>query len=80
MFVSGKVEVKDTEDTFLWKGVSNKAFTRQFTLADNMEIESAEYLNGMLKIWLETVTPKTTKKKININEPAKRPAGVKTNV
>lgn len=80
LIVSGKVEVKDTEDTFLWKGVSNKAFTRQFTLADNMEIESAEYLNGMLKIWLETVTPKTTKKKININEPAKRPAGVKTNV
>lgn len=69
LIVKGNVEVKDADDQYLFKGISNKAFTRQFTLADNMEIEGAEFINGMLKIWLETLTPESNKKKIEIKEP-----------
>lgn len=68
LIVKGNLESKDAEDSFIFKGISNKAFTRQFTLADNMEIQSAELINGMLKIWLETLTPEPNKKKIEIKE------------
>lgn len=67
--VKGKAESKESDDQFLFKGISDKAFTRQFTLADNIEIENAELINGLLKIWLETLTPETSKKKIHIKEP-----------
>lgn len=79
LVITGSIESKDAEDSFVWKGISNKSFTRQFTLADNAEIQNAELVNGMLKIWLETIAPKTSKKKIEIKEPASR-SGVKSNV
>lgn len=54
---------------YLWKGISDRAFTRNFTLADSVEIKNAEYFNGLLKIWLERLIPETKKaKKINIKE------------
>jgi HSP20 family molecular chaperone IbpA len=69
LIVKGNVESKESDDQFLFKGISDKAFTRHFTIADNMEIEGAELVNGMLKIWLETLAPETNKKKIPIKEP-----------
>jgi molecular chaperone IbpB len=71
LVITGNVESKDAEDTFVFKGISNKPFTREFTLADNVEIQGAEFINGMLIIALSTVTLTSTKKKINIKEPAK---------
>ena len=54
--------------TFLYKGISDRAFTRKFTLADTVEIKNAEYLNGMLKIFLERIIPEHKKpKKIEIS-------------
>jgi molecular chaperone IbpA len=66
--IKGNLEAKEANEQFVFKGISNKAFTRQFTLADNVEIEGAELINGMLKIWLETLSPETKKKKIDIKE------------
>jgi molecular chaperone IbpA len=65
----------ETEDgdnvNYLWKGISDRAFTRSFTLADSVEIKNAEYINGLLKIWLERLIPETKKaKKISIKEKA----------
>lgn len=77
LIVTGNIESKESDDAFIWKGISNKAFTRQFTLADNIEIQSAEFINGMLKIWLETLVPESSKKKIEIKEP--KVSGAKTN-
>ena len=37
---------------FRSKGIANRNFTREFTLADKVEIENAELVNGMLKIGL----------------------------
>lgn len=54
--------------TFLYKGISDRAFTRKFTLADTVEIKNAEYLNGMLKVFLERIIPEHKKpKKIEID-------------
>ena len=74
LVITGNVESKNAEDTFIFKGISNKAFTREFTLADNVEIQGAEFVNGMLKIWLDTLTPQQNKKKIDIKEPAAKRA------
>jgi HSP20 family molecular chaperone IbpA len=72
LVITGNVESKDTEETFVFKGISNKAFTREFTLADNVEIQDAEFINGMLIIGLSTTTPESKKKKINIKESNKQ--------
>lgn len=71
LVITGSVESKDAEETFVFKGISNKPFTREFTLADNVEVQGAEFINGMLIIALSTITPQSNKKKINIKEPAK---------
>jgi molecular chaperone IbpA len=65
----GKLIIKSTtqyenskEDSmFLYKGISSKPFVRQFTLADNIEIEDAELINGILRICLESVIPESFK-------------------
>lgn len=61
---------KDGVDiAYLHKGIADRAFTRQFSLADTIEIKNAELINGMLKIWLENIVPETKKpRKININD------------
>jgi molecular chaperone IbpA len=55
--------------TYLHKGIADRAFTRTFTLADNVEVKNAEMLNGILKIWLEHMIPENKKpKKIDITD------------
>jgi molecular chaperone IbpB len=71
LVITGSVESKDAEENYVFKGISNKPFTREFTLADNVEIQGAEFINGMLKIWLDMLTPQQNKKKIDIKEPKK---------
>lgn len=58
---------------YLHMGIANRAFTRQFTLADNVEIDNAEMINGMLRIWLEHIIPEDKKpRKIEIKEASKK--------
>jgi molecular chaperone IbpA len=69
LIVTGKATDDTDNETFLWKGIANRAFTRTFVLDDQVEIQNAEMLNGMLKIFLERIIPEHKKpKKIEINE------------
>jgi molecular chaperone IbpA len=69
LIVTGKATDDSDNDTFLWKGIANRAFTRTFVLDDQVEIQNAEMLNGMLKIFLERIIPEHKKpKKIEISE------------
>jgi molecular chaperone IbpA len=62
------------DETFLYKGIADRAFTRQFTLADTIEIKNAELINGMLKVWLENIIPDEKKpKKIDIKDTSSYP-------
>jgi len=75
LIVAGKAS--DTEDdNFIYRGIANRAFNRTFALNDQVEINNAEMLNGMLKIFLERIIPEHKKpKKIEIAEkPAKEKA------
>ncbi len=73
LVVKGGLTVDDmTEESvnpvqYLWKGIADRVFTRKFTLADSVEVKNAEYINGMLKIFLENVVPEEKKaKKVDI--------------
>lgn len=66
--VSGSVETDESE--YLHRGIANRAFVRQFTIADHVEVKNAELVNGMLKIFLERLVPEAEKpKKIDILDP-----------
>jgi molecular chaperone IbpA len=55
--------------TYLHKGIGNRNFRRQFTLAEHIEVEDAELENGMLHINLVRNIPEAQKpKKIAIRE------------
>ena len=59
----------EMQQNFMYKGISDRPFMRQFTLADNVEIKNTALTNGLLKIWLEHIIPEHKKpKKIEINE------------
>lgn len=66
LVVSGKTSsLPATEEQlqYLHKGIADRAFTRTFSLADSIEIQNAELINGMLKIWLENIIPDHKKPK-----------------
>jgi molecular chaperone IbpA len=66
LLVTGSSKESD-EDSYLFKGIANRNFTRSFTLADEIEIKDAEIVNGMLKVWLESyIKTQDTVKKIAI--------------
>jgi len=52
LVVKGNTQEDETTDDYLFKGIANRNFNREFKLADKIEIENAELVNGMLKIWL----------------------------
>ena len=52
LVVKGVAQDEDAPDNFIFKGIATRNFTREFTLADKVEIENAELVNGMLKIGL----------------------------
>jgi molecular chaperone IbpA len=56
----------DSESDFLFKGIANRAFTRTFALADKIEVESAEIVNGMLKIALDKIVEAQPVRKIEV--------------
>ena len=60
--------------TYLFKGIANRSFTRTFALDDHIEIQGAELLNGILKVFLERFIPEHKKpKKIPINSGKTQP-------
>ena len=66
--VSGRLENDDKD--YIFKGIADRAFTRQFTLADTVVVKNAEMANGLLKIFLERFIPEEKKaRKVDIFDP-----------
>jgi molecular chaperone IbpA len=55
--VQGSTSEEDTNEVqdYIFKGIANRNFSRTFNLADKIEIKDAEIVNGMLKIWLDSL-------------------------
>lgn len=60
--VKGNIEA-GKEDQFIHKGIATRKFTRTFSLAEYIEVKSAEVENGMLCIMLEREIPEAKKPK-----------------
>ena len=45
------------------KGIAMRAFTRHFSLAEDVEVKGAELKNGLLRVSLERVVPEEKKPK-----------------
>ena len=64
--VSGRVN--QDESNYVYKGIAERAFTRQWKLADSVEVKNASLVNGMLKITLENMLKLQPTKKIEVVE------------
>jgi len=65
--ISGKTS--DDNENYLYKGISNRAFSRVFNIAETVEVKDATMVNGMLKVFLENIVPENkTPKKIKIED------------
>lgn len=70
LVIKGFVPVPQEENVaFLWKGISARAFTRQFAVSNNVKVKGATLVNGILTIKLESILPDNDKPtKIKIEE------------
>ena len=59
---NGTKELYDTE--VIHRGISQRSFTRSFTIADDVKVNSAELKDGLLTINCEKIVPEQKKKKI----------------
>ena len=57
LFVEGQKEDTETETTFLHRGVAQRSFTRSWTLAEDTEVRSVEFEDGLLTIVLGRIVP-----------------------
>jgi molecular chaperone IbpA len=72
LVIKGSTDIDSEESVdYLHKGIADRAFTRTFSLADNVVVNNAAMMNGVLKIWLEHIIPEDKKaKKIDITDDA----------
>jgi len=70
LVISGKLDSDEKNlANILYKGIANRPFHRSFNLADTVEVEGAELVNGILKIWLENIIPDHKKsRKIEVKD------------
>jgi molecular chaperone IbpA len=72
--IRGKCDSPESTE-YLYKGIAERGFKREFTLADNVEVKSSSLVNGMLKIWLEAFIPEEKKpKRVEITDEDEYPS------
>lgn len=62
--VTSKVQDRDSEVQYLHKGLSKRAFTHSWQLADDVRIQDVSFTDGLLLISLEKIIPEHQKKTV----------------
>ena len=57
LFVEGQKEDKETDTTYVHRGVAQRSFSRSWTLSDETEVGSVVFEDGLLTITLAKVIP-----------------------
>ena len=57
LFIEGQKEDKETETTYLHKGLAQRSFTRAWTLSDDTEVRSVTFDAGLLSVILGRIVP-----------------------
>ncbi len=63
LFVEGQKEDKETGTDYIHRGVAQRSFTRAWTLAEDTEVRSVEFEDGLLPVVLGKVVPEAHKRK-----------------
>ncbi len=63
LFVDGKKEDKETQTSYLHKGLAQRSFTRSWTLSDDTEVRSVDFEDGLLTVTLGRIVPEHHKRK-----------------
>ena len=64
LFVEGQKEDKESDLEYQHKGLAQRSFTRVWTLSDDTEIRSVEFVDGLLTVVLGKVVPEAHQRKI----------------
>ena len=56
--------VEKNSDEIIHKGISQRSFSRSFTIADDVKVSGAELKDGLLTINCEKIIPEQKKKKL----------------
>ena len=59
-----KEEVLDEDESVLHRGISQRSFTRSFTVAEDVVVKGADLKDGLLSVKLERIIPDEKKPKI----------------
>jgi molecular chaperone IbpA len=57
LFVEGQKEDKETETSYVHKGLAQRSFKRAWTLSDDTEVKEVIFDNGLLTIQLGKIIP-----------------------
>ena len=63
LFVEGQKEDKETDTTYVHRGVAQRSFTRSWTLSDETEVRSVTFEDGLLSITLGKIVPEHHQRK-----------------
>jgi molecular chaperone IbpA len=63
LFVEAK-KSGDSKDTYLHQGLAKRAFTRTWTLSDDVEVKDVSFVDGLLTVKLNRVIPEHQKRKV----------------
>jgi len=63
LFIEGQKEDKETETNYVHKGLAQRSFTRTWTLADDTEVSSVNFEDGLLTVILGRIVPESHKRK-----------------
>ena len=64
LFVEGQKEDTESDTTYVHRGMAQRSFTRTWTLAEDTEVRSVEFEDGLLTIVLGRIVPEHHQKKI----------------
>ena len=59
-----KAVEKDMDGEVIHRGISQRSFSRSFTIADDIKVEGAEIKDGLLTINCEKIVPEQKKRKL----------------
>ena len=75
LVVAGRVAGENGKGEYLHRGITARAFTRRFVLADHMVVEGADIANGLLNVTIKRVVPESLKpRRIEVKTAAKAPS------
>lgn len=63
LFIEGKKEDKEVEIRYLHQGLAQRSFIRSWTLSDETEVKSVDFVDGLLSIVLTKIVPEHHKRK-----------------